>query len=136
MPPGLRDRVANWGLAVDKHFLAVIDDDALPFIRFATALGFDGEDALGSDQQVVDVEGCVAGFNRDIVDNLVTLGAELFEILAYGLFGFDAAINEPDLFDDAFIFPERESCKNSGRNCEGRAICFHPAQLNGPHIGA
>ena len=92
MSLGLGDGVAVGGAAVDQHLLAVVGDDALTLQRLAPALGFDGEDALGADQQVVDVEGRTAGLHRDVVDDLIALSAELFQKLADGFFGGDAAV--------------------------------------------
>lgn len=136
MAKGLDDGVAVGGLAVDQHFLAVVRDNALAFHRLAPALGFDGEDAFGADQEVVDVEGLVASLDRDVVDHAVALGAELFQELANGLFGGDSAVDEADLPDDLLAFPVGKDADGDRYNRECTGAERQPTQLNGPQIAA
>ena len=117
----LGDGVAGGSAAVDQHLLAIVDDDALAFQGFAPALGFDGENALGSDQQVVDVEGDFAGLDRDVVEHLVALGAELFEKLADGFFGGQTAVDEPYLFDGFLHFQNERTTRIAVMNVKSGA---------------
>ncbi len=103
-------------MAIDADRLAVVGDLAGAFEGFCAAFGLDGEDALGANQHMINVEFLSAGLDGDIVENGVAFCAELFEKLTHGLFGFDAAIDQPGLIPGLVEFSNADDDHADGNN--------------------
>lgn len=125
-------------MAIDADRLAVVGDLAGAFEGFCAAFGLDGEDALGANQHMINVEFLSAGLDGDIVENGVAFCAKLLEELAHGLFGFDATIQQANLRQGLAEFPgsigahtKRDDGKN--REAEGEDAKMIQPKINGHH---
>jgi len=67
-----------------------------PGAPFSSSLGLDGEEAVGSNDDVVDIESAFAAFRRDIVKNTISKGYEWNQSLAHGTLAQVAQTIVPD----------------------------------------
>jgi len=117
---GLDDGTAICSLSGEGEALAVEVDFGLAFGRLALGFGFDGENAGGADEDVVDVEALA----DQVMKHLVAFDSEFFQVLADGpLAGFALAQGVefgPDFDNPINKEGERNQAKhapNPERNC-------------------
>ena len=123
-------------MAIDTNRLAVVGDLAETFHGLCSAFGLDGEDALGANQHMINIEFLSAGLNGDIVENGVAFCAELLEELAHGLFGFDAAVDQPDLIPGLVEISDADDDHADGNNGWANRVQGHKTELNQPKVAA
>ena len=135
-PFGLAQRLSDWiavgGLAVDGNLSSVVTHLAFAAQRLLAVFGFNGEDAFGADQQVVDVEGLAVGLDRDVVDHVVALGVEPLQELAHGFFGGDPPVDQPSLLEGAKGYDDRDGQRKDGNGRHNIGIGRWPPKMLEP----